>query len=130
MAKICLIASSLFSMGGEQRVAAVIANELAKNNQIIAYTMDEEKEKQNNPYQVSDRIEIRKTVQPQFGILSRTIRRAIREVNERTNLFYQRKSCYKMLEYAYFCKAWQKQMIEELSKEHYDVILAVSVETR
>ena len=126
MAKICLIASSLFSMGGEQRVAAVIANELAENNQIVAYTMDEEKEKQNNPYQVSDRIEIRKTVQPQFGLLSRTVRRCIREVNERTNFFYQKKAFYHILEYAYFCKAWQKQMIEELKKEHYDVILAVS----
>ena len=126
MAKICLIASSLFSMGGEQRVAAVIANELAKNNRIIAYTMDEEKEKQNNPYQVSGNIEIRKTVQPQFGFFSRTARRIIREVNERTDFFYKRKAFYKMLEYAYFCKAWQKQMIAELSKEHYDVIVAVS----
>ena len=45
MAKICFIASSLFTMGGEQRVTAVIANELVKNNQIIAYTMDEEPDK-------------------------------------------------------------------------------------
>ena len=126
MAKICFIASSLFTMGGEQRVTAVIANELVKNNQIIAYTMDEEPDKQNNPYQVDPRIEIRKIRQPEFPLAGRIVRRMIREVNERTRLLYNRESCYNLLEYAYFCKAWQKQMIQELSGDHYDVMIAVS----
>ena len=90
MAKICFIASSLFTMGGEQRVTAVIANELVKNNQIIAYTMDEEPDKQNNPYQVDPRIEIRKIRQPEFPLAGRIVRRMIREVNERTRLLYKR----------------------------------------
>ena len=100
MAKICFIASSLFTMGGEQRVTAVIANELVKNNQIIAYTMDEEPDKQNNPYQVDPRIEIRKIRQPEFPLAGRIVRRMIREVNERTRVLYKREFCYNLLEYA------------------------------
>lgn len=126
MAKLCFIASSLFTVGGEQRVTSVILNELIKENQIIAYTMDEEKDIIDNPYQVDSRVEIRKIIQPKFALAGRIVRRVIREFNERTNLLYRRRICYRLLEYAYFCKAWQNQMVQELSKEHYDVILAVS----
>lgn len=126
MAKICFIASSLFSVGGEQRVAAVVANELVKSNRIIAYTMDGEAEREKNIYGVDGRIEIREIRQPRFGLPGRAARRIIRELNERTPLLYRRKCFYGLLEYAYFCKAWQKQWIAELAKERYDVIVAVS----
>ena len=126
MAKICMVVSSVFSMGGEQRVTVVIANELAKTNEIIIYTMDDEKDREKNPYHLDENITIRYTKQPQFGLLNRISRRIIREINEKTNLFYQKKGFYKMLEYAYFQKAWQRQMIEQLTGEEYDVIVAVS----
>lgn len=126
MAKICMVVSSVFSMGGEQRVTVVIANELAKTNEIIIYTMDDEKDREKNPYHLDENITIRYTKQPQFGLLNRISRRIIREINEKTNLFYQKKGFYKMLEYAYFQKAWQRQMIEQLTDEEYDVIVAVS----
>lgn len=126
MAKICMVVSSVFSMGGEQRVTVVIANELAKTNEIIIYTMDDEKDREKNPYHLDENITIRYTKQPQFGLLNRISRRIIREINEKTNLFYQKKGFYKMLEYAYFQKAWQRQMIEQLTGEEYDVIMAVS----
>lgn len=126
MAKICMVVSSVFSMGGEQRVTAVIANELAKNNEIIIYTMDNEADRKKNPYHLNEKIEIRYTKQPQFGLLNRILRRAIREINEKTGLLYKKKAFYKLLEYAYFQKAWQKQLVAELSGEVYDAIVGVS----
>lgn len=126
MAKICLIASSVFTYGGEQRVTAVIANELAKNNRIVLYTMDGEADIEANPYGLTGEIEIRCTKQPKFGMINRVLRRLIRELNEKTGLFYRKRSCYGILEYAYFPKAWQKQLLSELNREPYDVILAVS----
>lgn len=126
MAKICMVVSSVFSMGGEQRVTSVIANELAKNNEIIIYTMDNEADRKKNPYHLNEKIEIRYTKQPQFGLLNRILRRTIREMNEKTSLLYKKKAFYKLLEYAYFQKAWQKQLVTELSGEAYDVIVGVS----
>ena len=126
MAKICMVVSSVFTMGGEQRVTVVIANELAKNNEIIIYTMDDEKDREKNPYHLDENITIRYTAQPQFGLLNRVSRRIIREMNEKTNLLYMKKGFYKLLEYAYFQKAWQKQLVAELTSEEYDVIVAVS----
>lgn len=126
MAKICLVTSSVFTHGGEQRVTVVIANELVKNHQVIIYTMDGEKERSENPYGLNPEIEIRYTKQPEFGFINRMARRLIREVNEKTDLLYKNPACYRLLEYAYFQKKWQDLWVEELGKESYDVILAVS----
>lgn len=126
MAKIGMVVSSVFTMGGEQRVTAVIANELAKTNEIVIYTMDDEKDREKNPYHLDENITIRYTKQPQFGILNRISRRIIRDINEKTKLLYKNKVFYKLLEYAYFQKAWQNQLVEELSGETYDVMVAVS----
>ena len=59
MAKICILTALLFTPGGEQRVTTVIANELAKNNQLIIYTMDEEENRADSPYHLDPGIEIR-----------------------------------------------------------------------
>ena len=126
MAKICLVTSSVFTHGGEQRVTVVIANELAKQHEVVIYTMDTEEERLANPYGLEERIEIRYTKQPEFGILNRVARRVIREVNERTKLLYDKKIFYSVLEYAYFQKKWQSMWVEELSKETYDIIIGVS----
>ncbi|MDD6157408.1 MAG: glycosyltransferase family 4 protein [Lachnospiraceae bacterium] len=126
MAKICLVASSVFTHGGEQRVTAVIANELAKKHEIIIYTMDTEQERAANPYGLDDKIEIRYTMQPRFGMINRITRRMIRDVNEKTNLLYRNKCFYRLLEYAYFQKKWQDIWVEELSREPYDIIIGVS----
>ena len=40
MKKICFIVDSIFTYGGVQRVTAVIANELAKDNAVTIVTFD------------------------------------------------------------------------------------------
>lgn len=126
MAKICLVTSSVFTHGGEQRVTVIIANELVKQHEVILYTMDTEQERAANPYGLDEKIEIRYTKQPEFGILNRIARRVVREINEKTSFMYQNKCFYGLLEYAYFQKKWQDLWVEELSKETYDIIIGVS----
>ncbi len=126
MAKICMLTALLFSPGGEQRVATVIANELAKNNRLVIYTMDDEKNRKTSAYQLDGRIEVRYTRQPEYGIINRCLRRLVRDVNEKTNLLFRKQSAYRLLEYGYFQKSWQRQLLQELTKEPYDVIVAVS----
>ncbi len=126
MAKICMLTALLFTPGGEQRVATVIANELSKKNQLVIYTMDDEKNRAKSAYKLDDSIEIRYTRQPVYGFFNRSLRRMVRDINEKTNLLYRRKSAYKLLEFGYFQKSWQRQMLDELTREPYDVILAVS----
>jgi hypothetical protein len=126
MAKICFYTSFVFNHGGEQRVTVVIANELAKKHQVIIYSQDEESDYRKNPYHLSEDIEVRKIEQPAFGTLNRIARRAVREINERTSLFYNKDSFLPLLEYAYFQKKWQAYVLEELNKETYDAVIAVS----
>lgn len=126
MAKICLITSFVFSHGGEQRVTVVIANELAKENHVVIYSMDEPAEYDKNPYHLDKEVEARQIHIPKFGLWNRILRRIVREFNERTDWFYQNPRYLKLLEYAYFQKSWQDQILAELTKEPYDVIMAVS----
>lgn len=126
MAKICFVTSSVFTIGGEQRVTVVLANELAKKHDIVIYTQDTAAEKVKNPYHLSEKIQTRQIMQPEYGILNRILRRIIREINENSKVLYQKKSLYPILEYAYFQKDWQQQLVAEMKKESYDMIVAVS----
>lgn len=48
--KICLLVDSIFSIGGVQRVTAVIAKELAKEYDVTIVTFDNPKDKDTNLY--------------------------------------------------------------------------------
>lgn len=126
MKKIGLVVSSVFSMGGEQRVTAVIANELAKEYEVTIFTKDTKEEIAKNPYQVSNAIKIVTYQDPHLNKVSRILRRILRDINERTGLWYQKKSVVKLLRYAYFPKKWRKEWIQMLSGEPFDWIIGVS----
>lgn len=78
-------------MGGEQRVTAVIANELAKEYEVTIFTKDTKEEIAKNPYQVSNAIKIVTYQDPHLNKVSRILRRILRDINERTGLWYQKK---------------------------------------
>lgn len=126
MAKICMYVSHICDIGGEQRVSAIIANELAKEHTLVIYTQDTIEQQRENPFHLSDSIELREITQPSYPFWNRTLRRIIRDINENTNLLYKNKGCLKLLEFAYFQKDWQERLLQELSKDDFDVILAVS----
>lgn len=126
MARIGLVVSSVFSIGGEQRVTAVIANELAKGNEITIFTKDTDEDIKKNPYQVSDKIKLVAYRDPQLGMPGRILRRVIRGLNERTGWMYRKKAFFKLLRYAYFPKPWRKEWVRMLSAQPFDWIIGVS----
>lgn len=54
MKKICFLIDSIFSIGGVQRVTAVIAKELAKDYNVTIVTFDKPKEKDSNLYDLKE----------------------------------------------------------------------------
>jgi glycosyltransferase involved in cell wall biosynthesis len=54
MKKICFLVDSIFSIGGVQRVTAVIAKELSKNHDVTIVTFDEERTKDTSLYGLSE----------------------------------------------------------------------------
>ena len=54
MKKICFLVDSIFSIGGVQRVTAVIAKELAKEYHVTIVTFDQESQKNTSLYGLKD----------------------------------------------------------------------------
>ena len=54
MKRICFVVDSIFSIGGVQRVTAVIAKELAKDYDVTIITLDNQKEKDTSLYQLDE----------------------------------------------------------------------------
>ena len=54
MKKICFVVDSIFSIGGVQRVTAVIAKELAKEYDVTIITFDNPEEKNLSTYGLND----------------------------------------------------------------------------
>ena len=126
MAKIGMYVSHICDIGGEQRVSALLANELVKKHEVVIFTQDTKEQQKENPFHLSKDIVMHEIIQPQFPFLNRTLRRLVRQLNEDTGLLYKNKLFFPLLEYAYFQKRWQDMLVETLNKEHFDVLLAVS----
>ncbi len=54
MKKICFLVDSIFSIGGVQRVTAVIAKELAKTYEVTIITLDSPKQKDKSLYELNN----------------------------------------------------------------------------
>lgn len=54
MKKICFLVDSIFSIGGVQRVTAVIAKELAKNYHVTIVTFDREEQQETSLYNLNE----------------------------------------------------------------------------
>ena len=52
--KICFLVDSIFSIGGVQRVTAVIAKELAKTYEVTIITLDSPKQKDKSLYELNN----------------------------------------------------------------------------
>ena len=68
MKRICFVVDSIFSIGGVQRVTAVIAKELAKNHDVSIVTFDEPEKSDKSLYNLSDsNISYRFVTYPETG---------------------------------------------------------------
>ena len=124
MKRICFIVDSIFSIGGVQRVTAVIAKELSKVADITIVTFDKPEMMDTSLYRLNEaNISYRFFSYPQIGKVENNICRAY-------SGFYQKckpQSKFTSILYGYssFPYTIRKALIKELRCGNYDVIVGV-----
>jgi glycosyltransferase involved in cell wall biosynthesis len=124
MKKICFLIDSIFSIGGVQRVTAVIAKELAKNYDVAIVTFDKQEAMDTSLYALDEaKINYRFFKYPQIGYIRNKICKAY-------SGFYQKyrpqsKWASDLYGYSSFPYPLRKALINELRAGKYDVIIGV-----
>lgn len=124
MKKICFLIDSIFSIGGVQRVTAVIAKELAKEYDVTIVTFDKPKAMDTSLYELDKaKIHYRFFEYPQIGYIRNKICKAY-------SGFYQKyrpqsKWTSNLYGYSSFPSPLRKALINELCTRNYDVIIGV-----
>ena len=124
MKKICFLIDSIFSIGGVQRVTAVIAKELAKEYDVTIVTFDKKKAMDTSLYALNEaEIHYRFFEYPQLGYLRNKICKAY-------SGFYQKyrpqsKWASDLYSYSSFPYPLRKALIEELRSGQYNIIIGV-----
>lgn len=124
MKKICFLTDSIFSIGGVQRVTAVIAKELATNYDVTIITFDDPNHKDTNLYGLVDsRINYSFFSYPIVNTLKKRICRLYSGIYLR--LQPQAKWCSDLYAKSSFSSELRNSLIKELHRGGYDVIIGV-----
>lgn len=124
MKRICFLIDSIFSIGGVQRVTAVIAKELAKDYDVTIVTFDKEQAMDTSLYALDKaNIHYRFFEYPQISYLRNNICKAY-------SGFYQKyrpqsKWASDLYGYSSFPSPLRKALIHELRVGQYDLIIGV-----
>lgn len=124
MKKICFVVDSIFSIGGVQRVTAVIAKELAKDNDVSVVTFDQPEQLDTTLYHLDEaKISYRFFSYPQISKLKRYICKAY------SGLYLKLRPKAKWCSDLYACSSYPSELrnalLSELQKGQYDVIIGV-----
>lgn len=119
MSKIAIFTNSIYTMGGEQRVVCVMANEFVKKHDVTIFTMDAPS-KNNNLFQLSPQVNVERYL-PYKGDVVSFMFRAMTHLTPW--IVYD--LCPIILERAYCCKRYARKMYE-LIGDHYDVVIATA----
>ena len=124
MKKVCFVIDSIFSYGGVQRVTAVIAKELAKDNDISVVTFDKPNEHRTDPYGIKEtNIAYNYFEYPNIGKYKKIICRYYSGFY----LKFQPQSKWSSNWYA--CSSYPSEqrnaLLKELKQGQYDVIIGV-----
>ena len=124
MKKICFVVDSIFSIGGVQRVTAVIAKELAKDYDVSIVTFDKPEQMDTTLYQLSEsNINYRFFAYPQVGKIKTFFCKAysglylkLQPATQWSSDLYARSS---------YPSELRKALLAELRLGEYDVIIGV-----
>ena len=124
MKKICFVVDSIFSIGGVQRVTAVIAKELAKNYDVSIVTFDKPEEKDTALYQLNEaNIKYRFFAYPQVGRFKTYFCKAYSGLY--LKLQPKAKWCSDLYAHSSYPSELKNALLEELKQGKYDVIIGV-----
>ena len=124
MKKICFLVDSIFSIGGAQRVTAVIAKELAKEYDVTIVTFDNESDKNTLLFGLNEApIQYRFFSYPSIGYLHNKICKIYSGVYQRFR--FQSKCASNLYSYSSFPYPLRKALTQELQRGNYNVIIGV-----
>jgi len=124
MKRICFVVDSIFSIGGVQRVTAVIAKELAKNYDVSIVTFDKPEQLDKSLYNLSDsNITYKFVSYPKVGKIKNYICKAY-------SWFYlklqpQSKWCSDLYAHSSYQSELRNTLLSELQQSQYDIIIGV-----
>ncbi len=122
--RICFLVDSIFSIGGVQRVTAVIAKELAKDYDVTIVTFDQESAKDTQLYELNEApVQYRFFSYPSIGYLHNKICKAYSGLYQKYR--FQSKFASILYGFSSFPYPLRKSLTLELKKGKYDVIIGV-----
>ena len=119
MSKIAIFTNSIYTMGGEQRVVSIVANEFVKKHDVTIFTMDPPKNN-NNLFHISQQIKIERYL-PYRGDAVSFVLRALTHITPW--MVYDIFPSF--LERAYCSKSYAKKM-HELIEDNFDVVIVTA----
>lgn len=124
MKNICFLTDSIFTIGGVQRVTAVIAKELAKTYDVTIVTFDNPKTKDLSLYELHEAtINYRFFAYPQVGSFYNKICKAYSGFYQKYRL--QSKWASNVYAHSSFPTPLRKALTKELRNGNYDIIIGV-----
>ena len=124
MKRICFVVDSIFSIGGVQRVTAVIAKKLAKNYDVSIVTFDKPEQLDNTLYNLKEAsITYRFFSYPKISKLKSYLCKAYSGLYLELQL--QCKWCSDLYAHSSFPSELRKALLSELKQGQYDVIIGV-----
>ena len=124
MKKICFVVDSIFSIGGVQRVTAVIAKKLAKDYDVSIVTFDKPEQKNTTLYHLNEvNINYRFFAYPQVGKIKTLICKAFSGLYLKLQPATQ--WCSDLYARSSYPSELRKALLAELRLGEYDVIIGV-----
>ena len=122
--KICFLVDSIFSIGGVQRVTAVIAKELAKEHEVTIVTFDSPNKGNTSIYGLNEsKIHYRFFSYPHIGCLKKIICKVVSGLYIKLRI--QAKWASDIYAHSSFPSELKDSLAKELRQENYDVIIGV-----
>ncbi len=124
MKKICFIVDSIFSIGGVQRVTAVIAKELAKDYDVTILTFDKADKEDTTLYNLNEtNIKYQYISYPQVGKLKKNLCKLYSGLYLKLQL--QSKWSSNLYAKSSFPSELRNSLLIKLQQSHYDIIIGV-----
>ncbi len=123
--KICFITTTIFNLGGVQRVVSVLASELSKNNKVEVICTDDRFHINREMYSLNSSVSInfnKELIQKNF--INKVFCKTFQKVNLLTGIF-NNVNMDDFLTHAYYPKEIQKKFINYLNLQKYDIVIGI-----
>lgn len=123
--KICFITTTIFNLGGVQRVVSVLASELCKNNKVEIICTDERFHINREVYNLNSNINIKFNRDLlKKNLPNKVFCKSFQKLNLLTGVFNNLKM-EDILTYAYYPKEIQNEFINYLNLQNYDIVIGI-----